>query len=209
MPAWHARSIDLDESLKGWDGLVKTTSSGSGIQIWRGPAPQPAGGKARGKSCFDYDSEMTVPTGLCCLDSQPCGRRALMSRGAAYPDGERARHYVPLLQQDEYRYQIIAEGHCSGRTEPRLALCAGPPIMQESSCREFYGLGLEPWVHYVPVDPRLLHGSASACGRATTPTSWRSLGGTCRRTPSRRRAGRVRAGLRRHVSCGTSGPRAR
>ena len=25
-------------------------------------------------------------------------------------------------------------------------------MMQESSCREFYGLALEPWVHYVPVD---------------------------------------------------------
>ena len=25
-------------------------------------------------------------------------------------------------------------------------------LMQESSCREFYGLGLEPWVHYIPID---------------------------------------------------------
>ena len=88
---------------------------------------------------------------------RPCGRRALMSRGAAYPDLVDAAHdYVPLLQQEEYRYQIIAEGHCGWSDRLRLALFMGPLLlMQESSCREFYGLGLEPWVHYVPVADNL------------------------------------------------------
>ena len=78
-----------------------------------------------------------------------------MSRGAAYPDLIDAAHdYVPLLQQEEYRYQIIAEGHCKLSDRLRLALFMGPLLlMQEGSCREFTAvLGLEPWVHYIPID---------------------------------------------------------
>ena len=155
VPAWYARSIDLDESLKGWDGLVKMIVKQR--ERYSDLARDPRAvfrGKVRGKSCFDYDSEMIVPTDQRPLDSQPCGRRALMSRGAAYPDLVDAAHdYVPLLQQEEYRYQIIAEGHCGWSDRLRLALFMGPLLlMQESSCREFYGLGLEPWVHYIPID---------------------------------------------------------
>lgn len=155
VPAWYARSIDLDESLNGWDGLSTLIVKQRERYPYLSRDPRAVfRGKVLGKSCFDYDLEKIVPTDQRPLDSQPCGRRALIAVGAAHPALVDAAHdYVPLLAQEEYRYQIIAEGHCGWSDRLRLALFMGPLLLiQETACREFYGLALEPWVHYVPVD---------------------------------------------------------
>ena len=56
-------------------------------------------------------------------------------------------------QQEEYRYQILAEGECQWANRLRDALFSGSAlIIQENSCVEYYGLGLKAWEHYIPVD---------------------------------------------------------
>ena len=61
--------------------------------------------------------------------------------------------FVPLGAQDEYRYAIYAEGHCGWSDRLRFMLFMGAALfLQETNCREYYGLKLEPWVHYVPLD---------------------------------------------------------
>ena len=64
---------------------------------------------------------------------------------------------VPLMlskeEQEDYRYQILAEGECQWANRLRDALISGSAIiMQDNECVEYYGLGLRPWEHYIPVD---------------------------------------------------------
>ena len=61
--------------------------------------------------------------------------------------------FLTKSQQEEFRYQIIAEGECQWANRLRDALFMGNVlIIQDYQCIEFYGIRLEPWVHYIPVD---------------------------------------------------------
>jgi len=61
--------------------------------------------------------------------------------------------YLSKRDQENYKYQIIAEGHCQWANRLRDAIWSGSVlIIQENKCVEFYGMFLEPWVHYIPVD---------------------------------------------------------
>lgn len=61
--------------------------------------------------------------------------------------------FLTKSQQEELRYQIIAEGECQWASRLRDALFMGNVlIIQDYQCIEFYGIRLVPWVHYIPVD---------------------------------------------------------
>jgi len=61
--------------------------------------------------------------------------------------------FLSKSQQEDFRYQIIAEGECQWANRLRDALFMGTVlIIQQSQCVEFYGIRLQPWVHYIPVD---------------------------------------------------------
>jgi hypothetical protein len=81
-------------------------------------------------------------------------RRALFAAANRRPDKfDVHMDFVPLGAQDEYRYAIYAEGHCGWSDRLRFMLFMGAALfLQETNCREYYGLKLEPWVHYVPLD---------------------------------------------------------
>ncbi len=61
--------------------------------------------------------------------------------------------YLNAEQQVGFRAAIYAEGHCGWADRGRYLLLQGSALLwQETMCREWYALLLEPWVHYVPVD---------------------------------------------------------
>jgi len=61
--------------------------------------------------------------------------------------------FLSKSQQEEFKYQIVAEGECQWANRLRDALFMGPAlILQKNVCVEYYGVDLQPWVHYIPVD---------------------------------------------------------
>ena len=70
-----------------------------------------------------------------------------VSTAPAQPD------FLSLAQQEEFRYQIIVEGQCQWANRLRDALHMGTVLLiQETQCKEYYGMKLQPFVHYIPVD---------------------------------------------------------
>ena len=98
----------------------------------RGPAEvgytaQVFRGKVKGKSCYRGSRDGYIAADRRPVEEGvPCGRRRVVAAAAAMPLKVDAAHdYVPLLAQEEYRYQIIAEGHCGWSDRLRLALFMG------------------------------------------------------------------------------------
>lgn len=56
-------------------------------------------------------------------------------------------------EHEAFKYIILPEGHCQWANRLRKHLFMGAAlIMQVTQCIEPYGLRLEPWVHFIPVD---------------------------------------------------------
>ncbi len=57
---------------------------------------------------------------------------------------------------EAYRYVMYLHGECHWANRLRRLLFMGMAILkQEGICEEFYGMRLQPWVHYIPVDYNL------------------------------------------------------
>jgi len=87
-----------------------------------------------------------------------CGRNALMNVTRRCDphlfnvdfDGNR----IPLQDQEKYKLIIYAEGHFGWANRLRLLLGMKNAIIEQENKggMEWYTFGLEPWVHYIPVD---------------------------------------------------------
>ena len=61
--------------------------------------------------------------------------------------------FLSTSDQAEFKYIIYAEGHCQWANRLRDLLFLGSAIiMQDVECIESYGIGLVPWIHFIPVD---------------------------------------------------------
>ena len=57
---------------------------------------------------------------------------------------------------EAYQYVMYLHGECHWANRLRRLLFMGMAILkQEGICEEFYGMRLQPWVHYIPVDYNL------------------------------------------------------
>lgn len=151
-PVFDVRSSDLDERLSNWDDIVDD------IIARRSPGPADSRavfrGSTKGRSCWPRDR---VGLGNQTVDDAGvprCGRRRLRVAASRWPARfDVAYDAIPLLDQQRYRYHVYAEGHCgwSDRLKFLLFFQAGL-FLQETFCREFFALRLQPWVHYLPLD---------------------------------------------------------
>ena len=171
-PIFMNRSSEGD-SLEGWDSFalkMKQLAAMSPFNtrkrraVWRGGT--------RGKSCWDGtpNSTVSVQTGISderqtAVEVSPsspalrCGRRALRraahapGNGSASPLFDVSYNYLNAAAQVNYQAAIYAEGHCGWADRGRYLMLQGSVLLwQETMCREWYTLLLEPWRHYIPVD---------------------------------------------------------
>lgn len=156
-PVFTKRSDDLDETIQGWDAVGPGYfGRGRRRHAWASrDARAIFRGGVLGKSCWRGPGQGLNSSDLAKYgDWRLCGRRALFAAANRRPDKfDVHMDFVPLGAQDEYRYAIYAEGHCGWSDRLRFMLFMGAALfLQETNCREYYGLKLEPWVHYVPLD---------------------------------------------------------
>ncbi|KAJ1460045.1 glycosyl transferase family 90-domain-containing protein [Pelagophyceae sp. CCMP2097] len=160
-PVFDARSNDLNESLANWDGAMDTYLLPlRGIQIEEKRAV--FRGATLGRTCWSGDAAKTLRNVDGYVDGQTaevqpglCGRRLLRAVAASAPRRfDVGYDHVPFLQQCRwYKYHVYVGGHCGWSDRLRLLLHAPVVVfLQETYCREFFALGLEPWVHYLPLD---------------------------------------------------------
>lgn len=157
-PVFSVRSRDANESLANWDRIVE--------EIQAAPPPVSPSrraifrGRTKGQSCWprnDPSREAGVASQTNDESGIPrCGRRRLHVLASRFPDQfDVGYDYIPLLEQyQRNRYQIYAEGHCGWADRLRFLLFSRSSALffQETFCREYFALGLEPWVHYLPLD---------------------------------------------------------
>lgn len=63
------------------------------------------------------------------------------------------RPMLPMQQQEAYRYVLNVEGNCGWADRLHILAFMGVVVLhQETMCKEWYNLAMQPWVHYVPVD---------------------------------------------------------
>jgi len=61
--------------------------------------------------------------------------------------------FLNRAEQQYYKYVMNIEGYSGWADRLKDELFGGGTmIMQQTQCREWYGMALEPWVHYVPMD---------------------------------------------------------
>ena len=178
-PTWDYATGYFDD----WDARVQELTEQAESQTWSSRKPQAVfrggqrscmlypnpGVRKHGKPGYRVrsgDSE----------NAKKCGRNALMYQAltssrfdlfnVSLTDGVDWRSFNHQLliepanpvflskaQQEEFKYQIIAEGEWQWANRLRDALFMGNAlIIQDFQCIEFYGMRLEPWVHYIPVD---------------------------------------------------------
>ena len=54
---------------------------------------------------------------------------------------------------NDFAYSIVIEGNCGWADRAKVQLHMAPALfLQQSYCREIYSFGLQPWVHFIPVD---------------------------------------------------------
>jgi len=164
-PVFMNRSHE-DDSLEGWDafrGLITNMSRASPLHT-RVPQAVFRGG-TQGKSCWTGEpgSEIAVHRNAQALH---CGRRALRKK-MLEPDTRALYNvgydFLDARSQLQYQAVLYAEGHCGWADRGRFMLHMGSVLLwQETMCREWYTMLLEPWVHYVPLDYHLTNLHAAA-----------------------------------------------
>ncbi|KAJ8607065.1 hypothetical protein CTAYLR_009896 [Chrysophaeum taylorii] len=152
----NVRGGDLNESVANWDRLATSTLAPNRDRYppWVDRDPRAIfRGQTKGQSCWRRRNDEGVGPQVASLDPA-CGRRRLRVVASRRPDRFDVDYdHVPLLAQERYRYQIYAEGHCGWSDRLRYLLFLNVGLFfQETFCREFFALGLRPWVHYVPLD---------------------------------------------------------
>ncbi len=102
-------------------------------------------------------------------DWKKCGRMQLVIRQKEYPDlldvaitdsrvaedefPNSSPLYMSMQEQQRFKYIIYAEGHCGWANRLRhLLFSSSAVILQQTPCIEYYGMMLEPYVHYIPVN---------------------------------------------------------
>jgi hypothetical protein len=82
-----------------------------------------------------------------------CGRRLVRSVGAAHRQlFDLGFDHLSAEEQLGYQAAVYVEGHCGWADRGRVLMASGSVLLwQETMCREWYSLLLQPWVHYVPV----------------------------------------------------------
>lgn len=158
-PVFDVRSHDLNESLPNWDTVVTDTlEPNRASRPWNTRDSRAVfRGQTKGQSCWSRDRRdgIAAQHGLFDLQGLPaCGRRRLHVLASMWPRRfDVAYDHIPLLRQEDYRYQIYAEGHCGWADRLRFILFFKIGLfLQETFCREFFSLGLQPWIHYLPID---------------------------------------------------------
>jgi len=109
---------------------------------------QQQGGDEMGMADPDFAGEM-------------CGRARLLKTAKCYPDvvdaapTDHRMNFMSMADQEKYKYVLYVEGNYgwANRLKSLLAM-KNVIIMQhnEQGAKEWYGVDLRPWVHYIPVD---------------------------------------------------------
>lgn len=62
-------------------------------------------------------------------------------------------HAIPMTEQERFQFALNVEGNCGWADRLMQQVFMGPVIInQETMCKEWYGLLMQPWVHYIPTD---------------------------------------------------------
>ncbi len=113
--------------------------------------------------CFPEDGdEAAIPSknvqALLEKDLIKCGREALMNVTRSCDthlfNVDFDTNRLPLQDQEKHKLIIYAEGHIGWANRLRLLLGMRNAIIKQENKggMEWYTFGLEPWVHYIPVD---------------------------------------------------------
>ena len=155
-----------------WNRTIEKVFKGRNSYPWNERTPK-AIFRGGGGSCFPpYGDENAVNNVSLRSPLEKgilfCGRNALRhaSRTCAAGMVDLGDDFVPLKAQERAKYIIYAEGHQGWANRLKFYLGMENAIIMQLNRggKEWYSmLGLEPWVHYIPVDhlfnslPAVLH----------------------------------------------------
>jgi len=167
-----------DVPLSGWAAQVGAIKRNRDAHPWRARADKAVfrGGVRSCHQCataegYHLDHRMIpdfpLPAHLANRTDRPkCGRERAANIALAAPGGlDFAVHDLPVGHagrtvdmpgHEAFKYVAYLHGHCHWANRLRRLLFMGMAVLKQVGlCEEFYGMRLQPWVHYIPVDYNL------------------------------------------------------
>lgn len=186
-----------DVALSAWDAEVAAIKRNRNAYPWatRSDSAVFRGGVRSCHACatpqgYHFDRRMVIdePKNATKKPSRlpPCGRERAMQIAASAPPGlldfdvldhpdQATSRLVTMPGHEAYKYVAYLHGHCHWANRLRRLLFMGSAVLKQVGlCEEYYGMRLQPWVHYVPVDYTLANLTAAVeWARAHDGEVWR------------------------------------